>query len=152
MASMAVLLHDPAVRQSLRTRVQGLRPDAIRKWGKMTVDQMLWHVNQALGQAVGQVPADPVKAPLPKPILKFMVLNLPWVKGAPTAPEFVADMQRCEFEAERDRCLKLIDAFAAKRIDEDGWPIASTLGSMSGRDWSRLEAKHLDHHLKQFSA
>jgi hypothetical protein len=53
--------------------------------------------------------------------------------------------------SERDRCLKLIDAFAAKRIDESGWPIASTLGSMSGHDWSRLEAKHLDHHLKQFS-
>jgi len=26
------------------------------------------------------------------------------------------------------------------------------MGRMTGREWSRLSAKHLDHHLKQFSA
>lgn len=149
--SVAALLHDPVLRESLRARVQGLRPDATRKWGKMTIDQMLWHVSQALAQGIGQIPAAPVKMPLPKPMMKFVVLNLPWPKGSPTAPEFVADMQRCEFEAERNRCLNLIDAFAAKDMKES-WPVAGTLGTMSGRDWSRLEAKHLDHHLKQFSA
>jgi hypothetical protein len=80
-----------------------------------------------------------------------LVFNRPWPIGAPTAPEFVADAQRCQFDAEHARCLQLIDAFAAKSID-DSWPTSGTLGTMSGREWSRLEAKHLDHHLKQFSA
>lgn len=148
---MPALLHDPAVRNAIRTRIQALRPDAPRKFGKMTVNQMLWHVNQALAQSLGQIGAQPVKMPLPKPIMRFLVLNLPWPTGAPTAPEFVADQQRCEFDMERVRCLQLIDAFAAKSMD-DVWPIAGTLGKMSGREWSRLEAKHLDHHLKQFSS
>lgn len=148
---MPALLHDPAVRNAIRARVEALRPDAPRKWGKMTIDQMLWHVSQALAQGLGQIPAQSVQMPLPKPIIKFFVFNLPWPAGAPTAPEFVADSQRCEFDTERARCLRLIDAFAAKSMD-DAWPTAGTLGKMSGRDWSRLEAKHLDHHLKQFSA
>lgn len=148
---MPVLLHDSAVRDAIRARLQALRPDAPRKFGRMTIDQMLWHVNQALRQALGQIPAKQVKMPLPKPVMKFIVLNLPWPTGSPTAPEFVADMQRCEFETERANCLQLIDAFAAKNTD-DTWPVAGTLGKMSGRDWSRLEAKHLDHHLKQFSS
>jgi hypothetical protein len=108
-------------------------------------------VSQALAQSLGQIPAQPVKMPLPKPILRFVVFNLPWPTGAPTAPEFVADNRRCEFDAERARCLQLMDAFAAKSMD-DAWPTAGTLGKMSGRDWSRLEAKHLDYHLRQFSA
>jgi len=145
------ILHDAATRASLRTRLQSLRPDAPRQWGKMTIDQMLWHVNQSLAQALGQVSAEPVKMPIPKPVLKFLVLNLPWTKGAPTAPDLIADMRRCQFDAEHARCLELVDAFAARSID-GSWPRAGVLGNMSGRDWSRLEAKHLDHHLRQFSA
>jgi hypothetical protein len=145
------LLHDPAVRNAIRARVEALRPDAPRKFGKMTVDQMLWHVSQALAQSLGHIPAQPVRMPLPKPVLKLCVFMLPWPVGAPTAPEIVADAQRCQFEKEHARCLQLIDAFAAKSMD-DPWPTSGTLGRMTGREWSRLEAKHLDHHLKQFSA
>jgi hypothetical protein len=34
------VLHDPAVARALRSRVEALRLDATRRWGKMTVDQM----------------------------------------------------------------------------------------------------------------
>ena len=30
------------------------------------------------------------------------------------------------------------------------WGRSSFMGPMTGRDWSRLQAKHLDHHLTQF--
>lgn len=42
------LLHDAAHREALRGRVGSLRPGSQRRWGKMTVDQMLWHVNETL--------------------------------------------------------------------------------------------------------
>ena len=32
--------------------MQSLTPNATRKWGKMTVDQMLWHCNQVLGTSL----------------------------------------------------------------------------------------------------
>ena len=42
------MLHDSSFRESVQSRLKALRPDAERRWGKMTVDQMLWHVNSAL--------------------------------------------------------------------------------------------------------
>ena len=42
------MLHDPTVRSSIEARLNAIRADAPRQWGSMTVDQMLWHVNQSL--------------------------------------------------------------------------------------------------------
>jgi hypothetical protein len=148
---MPALLHDPAVRRVIRSRVEALGPNSVRRWGEMSIDQMLWHINQSFEQALGRAGSQPVKEPLPAVLMRFVVLNVPWPKGSPTAPELVADGARHDFDVERARCLELIDVFAAKRID-DSWPISGSFGKMTGRDWSRLQAKHLDHHLRQFSA
>jgi hypothetical protein len=141
-------LHDPTIRSTLRSRLESLRPDAARQWGRMSIDQMLWHVNTALEQSLGTFRPRRSKTPLPRPILKFVVLNMPWPKDAPTNPDFVASAPY-DFEAERRRCLRLIDDFVSRDIRGD-WPENEDFGRMSGRDWSKLMAKHLDHHLKQF--
>src|SRR5688500_12483390 len=60
-------LHDPAVRRSLEARLDALRPDAPRRWGKMTPDQMLWHVNQYLPSATGEDTMPAPKGPVPTP-------------------------------------------------------------------------------------
>ena len=148
---MAPILHDPAVRDSIRARVQQLHPTATRKWGTMSVDQMLWHVNEALRNALGESRPKDLKIPMPKSVLKFMVFSLPWMKGAPTAPEFVAGA-RYDFELERQRCLRLIDEFTRRSVDASNWGHSAAFGDLTGREWSQLHAKHLDHHLKQFSA
>jgi hypothetical protein len=145
-----ILLHDPAVRDSIRARVQKLSPSATRAWGKMTVDQMLWHCNEALEAALGHKALKPMKMPLPRPVIKFMVLSMPWMKGAPTHPDFFAG-ERKDFEVEKTRTLRLIDEFTAKRLEASDWGVSS-FGVLTGTENSRLQAKHLDHHLKQFSA
>jgi hypothetical protein len=114
----------------------------------MSVDQMLWHMNAALEVALGKVGARRYAAPLPRPVLKFIAINLPWPKDAPTVPIFVA-RGSYDFEQERRRCLSLIDEFARKNLD-DAWADSPLLGMFSGREWSRLQAKHLNHHLTQF--
>lgn len=141
-------LHDDAYRSEVVKRVRQLRPDSPRRWGKMSVDQMLWHINTGLASALGQIQVPPQKPPLPRALLKFVILNLPWPKGAPTLPTLVATGSY-DFDAERARCLQLIDEFAAKKIDNE-WPLHPTFGRISGRDVSRLHAKHLNHHLTQF--
>jgi hypothetical protein len=147
---MAPRLHDPAVRDSIRSRLQKLTPDAKRAWGKMTVDQMLWHINEALETALGHKILAPMKLPLPAPVIKFVVLNLPWMKGSPTHPSYVAG-SRHDFAAEQTRALQLLDEFCAKRIDAHDWG-RSGFGQLTGAELSQLQAKHLNHHLKQFSA
>jgi len=141
-------LHDGRDRSEIVKRVAELRRDSERKWGKMSVEQMLWHVNGAMASALGQFEISPQKPPLPRPIMKLLVLYVPWGKGAPTMPDFVAS-GTYDFEGERGRCLQLIDTIAAKRLKSD-WPVHPMLGRMSGQEVSRLHAKHLNHHLLQF--
>ena len=144
-------VHDPSFRASASARVKNLRPDMPRRWGKMTVDQMLWHLNCTLENALGRYPIAPIRIPLPKFLLKFAVINLPWRKGGtPTAPELEA-RKGYDLEQERARTIRLLEDFAAKPLD-DPWIDSSFLGPLSGRDWSRLQGKHVDHHLKQFGA
>jgi hypothetical protein len=99
-------------------------------------------------QCVGRYNPTSGKKPLPAPLLKFVVLNLPWPKGAPTNPGFIAQT-RYDFAAERARSLKLIDEIANRELN-GAWPVNADFGRMSGKEWSRLQAKHLDHHLTQF--
>ena len=142
------LLHEPAVTSSLLARLDTLRADSTPRWGKMSVDQMLWHVNQGLDATVGRIEPDKMRVPLPAAALKFMVLNLPWMKGATTNPRFVATT-RHDFALELERCRQLIKEVAAHPL-EGLARMHPVLGHMSGRDHSRLQAKHLDHHLRQF--
>jgi DinB superfamily len=143
-------LHDASIRERLRQRVESLRPDREARWGKMSVDQMLWHVNGGLDMALGRMRCAPMKAPLPRPLMRFLVLAVPWPKGAPTLPELQAK-ERYDFDAEHARCLTLLGALADEPID-GVWPDHPGMGPMSGRQWSALMAKHVDYHLTQFGA
>ena len=142
------MLHDETYRAQIQKRLRELRPDAQRRFGKMSVSQMLWHVNEAMEVALGKKTAPRQKSPLPGPILMFVVLNLPWPKGAPTAPMYLAREEH-DFTRERERCLRLIDELAAKDL-QSTWPENPVFGRVCGRDMTRLHAKHLNHHLSQF--
>ena len=144
---MAVI-HDSAVRDSIEARLSKLRPDSKGVWGRMTVDQMLWHVNQALSAAVGRTTIPPKAVPIPRGLIRFAVLNLPWTRNAPTSDAFVARANH-DFDAERARCLELIAELTAKPIAH-ATQVHPTFGAMTGPQVSRLQAKHLDHHLRQF--
>jgi hypothetical protein len=78
----------------------------------MTVDQMLWHCNEAIDASLGRIDIPQMKLPLPAPIIRFMVLSLPWMKGAPTHPDFVAG-ERYDFAQQTARLLASIDEFSA---------------------------------------
>jgi hypothetical protein len=143
------LLHDPQHKAEIMRRLKTLSPDAARRWGKMSVSQMLWHVNEAMEGALGRIQAEPMKVPLPRPLLKFLVLNFPWGKGAPTLKRWVPQSDHYDFASEQTRCLRLVGELASKPLN-DAWPESPMLGRMTGNEVSRLQAKHLNHHLTQF--
>jgi hypothetical protein len=142
-------MHDPQHKAEILRRLKTLSPNAARRWGKMSVSQMLWHVNEAMEGALGRIQAEPMKVPLPRPLLKFLVLNFPWGKGAPTLKRWVPQSDNYDFASEQARCLRLVGELASKPL-EDVWPDSPTLGRMRGGEVSRLHAKHLNHHLTQF--
>jgi len=141
-------LHDTVYRSQILNRIRSLRRDSPRQWGRMSADQMLWHVNGGLSMALGERDIPLQKTLLPRLIMRLVALSLPWPKGWPTMPMFVASGSY-DFESERARCLQLIEQMSAKPLDED-WPTHPLLGKLSGREASRIQAKHLDHHLRQF--
>lgn len=142
-------VHDADFRRSLRARADSLRPDSGRQWGRMTVDQMAWHVNAALTLSLGTLAAARATPPLPPALLLRMVLYLPWPKGrAPALPELIAN-GGYDPEAERQRFHVLIEEMAATPLDS-AWIAHPGLGPMRGAQWSRLMAKHTNHHFTQF--
>jgi hypothetical protein len=144
------MLHDPAIRSALETRLNALTPDSPRRWGRMTSDQMLWHVNQFLTFSLGDGSPAPPKSTLFSPVMRFFLIYMPWPKGAPTNPKARAT-ERYDFAVERARCLALIDRFVKKPLDEP-WPVDPSFGKATGKFASGLQARHLDHHFRQFGA
>lgn len=111
---------------------------------------MLWHVNEGLEMALGKITPVPLKTPMPKALMKFFVIYVPWPKGAPTIPEIAAKKgTERDFVVEKARCLTLIDEFAARDINGQ-WAPSPGFGAMTGKESSTLQAKHLSHHLRQF--
>ncbi len=141
------MVHDPGARARILERVRALRPDARRRGGRMSVDQMLWHVNQGLLTSLGQLPTEPAWVPL-RSVVKPLVLAVRWPKGPPTAREFVA-VGAHDFAHEHRRYLELLEDFARRPLEGSFAP-HPLFGPMSGRDWSRMHYKHMDHHLRQF--
>jgi hypothetical protein len=144
------MLHEPAFRSSIETRLDAIRPDSPRQWGTMNVDQMLWHVNQFLAAAIGEGTLEPQKSPMPPAVMKFFLIYMPWPKSAPTNKSAIPQGQH-DFEAERARCKELIAKFVSRPVESD-WPVDPSFGPVSGKFASKLQAKHLDHHLRQFKA
>jgi hypothetical protein len=141
-------------RRELLGRLDGLRPDAARLWGKMDVAQMCAHCAIALEVAAGDVPK--TQAFIGKvlaPFVKKKVLHgtEPLSKNSPTDPTFVVSDSR-DFAREKARLVEV-----AKRVGEAGTTAAagrmhSFFGRLTGEEWGVLMYKHLDHHLRQFGA
>jgi hypothetical protein len=143
------LMHDAGRGAELKRRVQALTPNTTPRWGKMSVDQMLHHMNLSLAESLGEHTAKPNVRGLPKALVRWTILNAPWGRGARTRPDMrIPQGQRYDFAQEKERCLSMIDRILAKPMD-DSWPGSANF-PMTGRHWSQLHYKHLDHHLTQF--
>ena len=146
---MPVLLHDAGVGNTTRKRIEALTPASKPAWGRMSIDQMLHHVNLVLAESLGEHTAEKNLKGLPEPVIRWAILNLPWGKGARTRPDMlIPEGQHYDFAQEKARCLSMLDRFLAKPMGES-WPRAANF-AMTGRHWSQLQYKHLNHHLTQF--
>jgi hypothetical protein len=114
----------------------------------MTVDQMLWHVNQFLAAALGEISLPEQKIAMPPFLLRFILLRMPWPKSAPTNSGAIAS-RAYDFAVEHHRCRELIDRLVRRPLEGE-WNVNPVLGAVNGRFVSALQAKHLDHHLRQF--
>lgn len=142
-------IFDKADNAKIIARINSLTPESQPLWGKMTVDQMLKHTNEALIVAFGEntIKVNFLMRLLGK-MLKNKVFNSDFGKNSPTAPEFVFK-ESYDFEVSKKELMENFSRFAKgqesiKVTNHPFW------GKMTLEDWNKLMWKHVDHHLRQF--
>jgi len=147
-------LFEAARVEEVKQRIEQLRPDSERLWGKMNPAQALAHCSAAMGMAVGEIkPPRILIGRLLGPVAKksLIVNGTPMRRNSMTEKSVVVTDER-DFEAERKRLSESIDRFAA------GGPEICTkhphffFGPLTPVEWAALMYQHLDHHLRQFGA
>lgn len=140
--------------QEIIIRLENLKSTADRKWGKMTVSQMLLHCQKPLEVAEQKLV---VKRNLISLLFgkmmknKLIIKGLPFDKNLPTAKEFVVCID-CDFEKERQNLLKMVRDFHQNGQAAVKMEIHPFFGKMNPTEWGLLFYKHLDHHLTQFGS
>lgn len=113
---------------------------------------MFWHVSSGLEVALGTLSCEPGQDSIfTRTVLKRMVLYGPWPKGRIDTLKEITATDRYDTEAERQRLLELVEAFATREL-EGPWPGHPLFGRMRGREQSHLHGRHLDYHLQQFGS
>ena len=141
-----------ADREGLIRRLRTLRPDSRRRFGRMSVHQMVCHLADVMQMSHSErVVSRGWWAPL-LPLFRWLVLYLPipWLPGIQTVPELDQERggtQPTEFAADVERVAALIAREAAKPVTRPRHPV---LGHMTEPEWLRWGWLHTDHHLRQF--
>ncbi len=140
-------------RTNMEARIKALRADSRAQWGKMSASQMVVHCQQPLRVAIGQLRLKHglIGKLFGKMAKRKLLSDQPWGRGMPTAPEFKVTTNP-DFESERRALLDLVRRFG------EGGPASLTplphpfFGPLTPDEWSELQWRHLDHHMKQFGA
>ena len=139
-------------RTAICNRLRSLSASSTARWGRMSVPEMLQHLRLSAQMAVGElkVPSKNKRAFQVFPLKQLILYVVPFPKGAPTAPELLADAA-ASLEEERAAVLALLGQIGAGP-QEGGGPAHPLFGPLSRREWGTATYKHTDHHLKQFGA
>jgi len=134
-------------------RINELSPDSKALWGKMSVNQMLAHCNvsyEMVYENIHKKPNNFIKIVLRLFVKNKVVNKKPYSKNNPTAPQFIVKDER-NFEIEKNRLINYI--IKTQELGEDTFEgkISHSFGKLSSKEWNNMFAKHLDHHLTQFS-
>jgi hypothetical protein len=142
---------DPRDRDAMLARLRRLRPEAPRRWGKMSAPQMVAHLIDQLHHALGDTSCRPVPGRLLRwaPVRWAAIYVVPWPRGLLKGPADAFVTRPTEWSADVAALEALVHRLAA-RADQKSWPEHAMLGRMTGRDWAAISHKHFDHHLRQF--
>jgi hypothetical protein len=136
-------------------RLEQLRPESVRRWGRMSVHQMVCHLSDAFRMAMGQMPVTQRATIVNRTIVKWIALYAPlhWPSGIATTPEVdqeTAGTKPVGFAADVAELVMLTEMVAAQATAFE--PRHPIFGRMSRAAWLRWAYLHMDHHLRQFSA
>ncbi len=134
-------------------RLNSLSENSPRKWGRMTVAQMLKHCEKTLHVGMGKIvlPKTPYVIRLigicAKKEIRLFDNGIP--RNMPTYKALKLK-ESCKFEEAKESFLISLNEFLVALNENTLIPHHQLFGKMNNEDWGFLQYKHLDHHLKQF--
>lgn len=146
-------IFDAKTAQNYIDRIYNLSPETQRKWGTMSVGQMLAHCNVSY-----EMVYEPAKHKKPGTIAKFFLKKFvkkkvtdenPYKQNIPTAPQFKIVGDR-NFEEEKKRLIGFIQKTQQLGKEAFDGKVSHSFGKLSAAEWNNMFAKHLNHHLAQF--
>ena len=151
-------LHRPAHREQIIRRLRTLTPDSERRWGRMTVRQMVCHLTDAFRNLLGERTVTSVVAPptlAGRTLVRFIALSAPvrWPHGIRTRAE--ADQEQggtppsVDFSADVAALEAAVGRFLAAGKHAPRKP-HYMFGALTEAEWGRWAYRHMDHHLRQF--
>jgi hypothetical protein len=125
-------LFDAAARDEILARLDRLSPESRPRWGTFTAPRMVCHVADQLRHGVGEMEAEPVRSPLARAPLNWLVIHVvPWPKGgAKSPPEFLRRAPET-WAADLSDCKRLVHAFH-ERGPAAAWPASPVFGRIPG--------------------
>ncbi|MGF1574279.1 MAG: DUF1569 domain-containing protein [Sumerlaeia bacterium] len=135
-------------------RIRQLHAEAPPQFGSLTSHRMIAHLEATFRVSLGTTPCEDISNALLRTApMRWLVINvLPLPKGKMKAPTALTPEPVVPFEESRKALLEQLWAFV-KAVEAE--PCRRTLdpwlGMITLREWSKIHATHLDHHLKQFA-
>jgi hypothetical protein len=135
-------------------RLRAVRPDSVRRWGRMSAHQMICHLSDAFRVLVDQKPVSLATGFPQRTVVKWIALYvpLPWPAGILTRPEIDQEFggtTPSNFSADVAE-LEVLVARVIGQIDALDGRVHPIFGCMSETAWLRWGYLHMDHHLRQF--
>ena len=145
---------DSSTIKDLLDRIQRLRPETRALWGRMNAHQMVCHLDDSFGLAMGVKTASEEITFLSRTLIKWGALYVPltWPKGVPTRPEMdqmVSGTRPVEFARDKAALSETIERFGAQPANFQ-FSRHPVFGELTPRQWMRWGYLHADHHLRQF--
>jgi hypothetical protein len=137
-------------------RLDAIGPESQRRWGRMSIGEMICHLSDALQAAMGERKTASRSNWLTRSVMKLAGLWVPtkWPHGVRTVPECEAGKGGtpcAEMESDLRTVRVLLERFAALPLTFT-FPKHGIFGKMSHTEWMRWGYLHMDHHLRQFGA
>jgi len=135
-------------------RLRQVRPESVRRWGRMSPHQMVCHLSDAFRMATGQKHVSHDTRLLQRTIVKWIALYLPlpWPAGILTSPEIDQELggtRPVDFAADVAELEALVELITTQTRAFD-WQMHPIFGHVSEAAWLRWAYLHMDHHLRQF--
>jgi hypothetical protein len=139
----------------IEKRILNLTQNSKRRWGKMSVEQMLAHCSDQIRLALSQ------KQPHEKPnfinrnVMKYFGLWLPRIplrnlKAPVDMNQKFYGTASANISTEQQNLIELINTFRTSNEDIMLQP-HPMYGKLNRNQWGRFMYVHLDHHLRQYN-